>query len=263
MNDAKSPDHEKTKNPALFLGIIAACLVLAIVTLVLSARLHSTDAKLADAQKQLTQAKSDGSEAQAQLDKAKNTMADLQGQLAVAKSKEDNLQTKLDQSKDAAKQLQDQLDKSKAQATDQQAQLEKSKAQVADLQAQVSQATAGSAQLLSQLDQAKIQSMDLQARLQKAESDLSQLQPMLLKVRHMPVTTSLEKAHWGEGFTLHAANLSQQPITVNITINGPGGTRRQSNVIGAGATLNVEKLESGSQVTIASDGCDPVNLDVK
>jgi len=263
MSDAKSTGHEKTKSPALFLGLIATCVVLAIVALVLCVKIRGVDAKLADSQKQLAQAKSDGSQAQAELDKAKSTAADLQVQLTAAKAKEDDLQAQLDLSKDAAKQLQDKLDKAKAQAVEQQAELDKAKAQVADLQAQVNQATAGSVQLLSQLDQAKIQSMDLQARLQKAESDLTQLQPMLLKVRHMPVTTSLEKAHWGEGFMLHVTNLSQQPITVNITINGPGGTRRQSNVIGAGATLNVDKLLAGNQVAIASDGCDPVDVDVK
>jgi uncharacterized phage infection (PIP) family protein YhgE len=194
------------------------------------------------------------------LDKAKAASADLQDQLTKAKSASAELQTQLDQSKGATSQVQAQLDKSKAVVVDLQAQLDKSKAQAADFQNQLNQATAGSTQLISQLDQAKIQSMDLQSRLQKAESDLAQLQPMLLKVGRMPVATSFEKEKWGHGLTLHVNNLQQQPLTVNITITGPDNTRRQSNVVGAGGTLNVEKLATGDKVSIASDGFESLNL---
>jgi predicted nuclease with TOPRIM domain len=263
MNDATAPNHDKAKKAGPLLGILITWLILAIATIVLVVKVHKRDASLADTQKQLAQAKSDGAAVQAELDKAKTASADLQDQLTKAKSQQSDLQTQLDQSKDASNQLQAQLDKAKAQAVDQQAQLDKSKAQAVDLQNQLNQATAGSTQLLSQLDQAKIQSMDLQSRLQKAESDLAQLQPMLLKARHMPVTTSFEKEHWGHGSTLHVNNLDPQPLTVNIAITDSGKTRTQSNVIGAGATLNVEKLSSGDSVVIASDGCDPMNLTVQ
>jgi septal ring factor EnvC (AmiA/AmiB activator) len=260
MNDAKTPKHEKTgKGPLL--GILVTWLLLAVVTIILAVKVHSLDAKLADTQKQLTQAKSDGTAAQAELDKAKAASADLQDQLTKAKAASADLQTQLDQSKEAANQLQAQLDKAKAMAVDQQAQLDKAKAQAADFQSQLNQATAGSQQLLSQLDQDKIQSMDLKSRLQKAESDLAQLQPMLLKVGRMPVATSFEKEKWGHGLILHVNNLQQQPLTVNITIEGPdNNTRRQSNVVGAGGTLNVEKLATGDKVAIASEGFESLNL---
>ena len=114
--------------------------------------------------------------------------------------------------------------------------------------------------LAAQLDQAKIQSMDLQSRLQKAEGEIAELQPLLLKARHMPVTTSLEKVHGGRSFTLHINNLNVQPLSVNVSITGPDKARSQTNIIGASATLNVEKLAPGETVVIASDGFDPVTL---
>jgi septal ring factor EnvC (AmiA/AmiB activator) len=261
MSDAKTPEKEKTGKQKPMLGVLIACIVLAIVVVVQLVKAHGLEAKLADSDKQLAQAKSDGTAVQADLDKAKSASADLQDQLTKAKSQQADLQTQLDQSKEASSQLQAQLDKAKAVTVDLQAQLEKSKAQAADFQSQLNQATAGSTQLVSQLDQAKIQSMDLQSRLQKAESDLAQLQPMLLKVGRMPVTTSFEKEKWGHGLTLHLNNLQQQPLTVNITITGSDNTtRRQSNVVGAGGTLNVEKLAAGDKVTIASDGFESIEI---
>ena len=260
MNDAKAESHPKTKNPLPFLGVIAGCLVLAILTIILGVKVHTLDSKLADTQKQLAQAKTDGAQAQSDLDKAKSAAADLQTQVNKSKGQITDLHAQLDVGKDASKDLQAQIDKAKAQAVDQQAQLDKSRAQATDLEAQLHQSNAGSTQLLSQLDQAKIQSMDLQSRLQKAESDIAQLQPMLLKTRHMPVSTSFEKEKWGRGVTLHVNNLNQQPLTVNITITGSEKTRTQSNVVGAGAILNVDKLATGDTVSIASDGFETVNL---
>ena len=103
--------------------------------------------------------------------------------------------------------------------------------------------------------------MDLRGRLQKAESDLAQLQPLLLKARHLPITTSLEQA--GGGFTLHVANLNLQPLSVAVTTTGSGRSRSQSTVIGGGATLNVAKLAAGDTVVIASEGYDPVSVAVQ
>ncbi len=260
MNDAKATNHKRASKAGPLMWILVTWLVLAVLSIVLAFRIHKVDASLADTQKQLTQAKSDGSKAQADLDKAKASAADLQDQLTKTKAQQADLQSKLEQSEDASHQLQSQLDRAKAEAVEQQAQLEKSKAQAADLQGQLSQANAGSNQLLAQLDQAKIQTMDLQARLQKAEGDLAQLQPMLLKAGHMPVTSSFEKESWGGGLTLHVNNLSQQPLTVNLTISGQGGTRRQSSVIGAAGTLNVEKLAQGDRVSIACDGFQSIEL---
>jgi uncharacterized phage infection (PIP) family protein YhgE len=264
MNDATPnphPSHIRQSSPLL--GILAACIVLAIVIIVFGVKVHRLNTQLADTQTQLAKAKADAAQQQTELAKAQSDTSDLQTELKKAKAQQADLQSQLDLAKDASNQLQTQLDKGKAQVTDLQAQVDKGKGQSADLQAQLTQANTGSAQLLSQLDQAKIQSMDLQSRLQKAESDVAQLQPMLLKTRHMPVTTSFEKGHWSSAYTLHINNLYQQPVTVNLTITGPDKTRTQSSVIGAGGTLNVEKLAAGDKVAIASDGYDPVNLTVQ
>lgn len=265
MSDATAP-HQKKKTagfPRMVIGFVAICLGLALLSIVLGVRIHRLKTQAADTQKQLTQAKGDAAKAQAGLDKVKSASADLQSQLDKAKSQQAHLQAQLDLSKDASKDLQAQLDREKTQSTDLQAQLDKSKAQSADLQAQVTQGAAGSAQLLTQLDQEKIQSMDLQTRLQTAERDITQLQPLLLKARHMPVTTTFEKDRGGQNFTLHISNLYLQPLTVNTAITGSARPRSQSNVIGGGATLNVERLTAGEQVAITSEGDDPVNLTVR
>ena len=92
--------------------------------------------------------------------------------------------------------------------------------------------------------------MDLQARLQKAEADLAQLQPMLLKTRHMPVTTSFEKENWGRGITLHVNNLNHQPLSVNVTVNSKSNPPRSlTNVIGAAGILTVDKLVAGDSLS--------------
>ncbi len=263
MSDAKTNQNEKTRRAGAFalLGAFAACLLLAILALVLVVKVHRRDAQLADTQKQLADTKSDGAKIKGELDKATSESADLKTQLEKAKSQSADLQAQLDQAKPAVAELQTQLDKAKAQTSDVQAQLDKTKSQSADLQNQLNQATAGSTQRLTQLDQSKIQLMDLQARLQKAEADLGQLQPMLLKTRHMPVTTSFEKAHWGRGITLHVNNLNPQPLGVAITVNSKGTPpRSQANVIGAAGTLNVDKLDAGDSVVVASDGYDSLNL---
>jgi len=243
-----------------FIWMLAACAILAIVIIVFGVKVHRLNAKLASSQEQLTQSKSDATQAQTDLTKAKSQVADLQTQLDKAKGQQADLQVQLDKSKAQQTEIQAQLDRSKAQSTDLQAQLDKAKVQSADLQAQLNQATSGSSQLLTQLDQAKIQSMDLQSRLQKAEGEIAELQPLLLKARHMPVTTSLEKVHGGRSFTLHINNLNVQPLSVNVSITGPDKARSQTNIIGASATLNVEKLAPGETVVIASDGFDPVTL---
>ncbi len=261
MNQATVQHRQRKAQSGLFLALVGACLLLAIVFIVHVLKVHKLEHQLDDTQKQLTAAKADATQAHADLDKAKSQASDLQSQLDQAKAHSADLQAQLDQAKQGTGQLQAQLDKSKADTADLQTKLNNSKAQVADLQGQLNQANAGSAQMVSQLDQAKIQTMDLQARLQKAESDLSQLQPLLLRARHIPLTTSVEKTHGS--FTLHIKNLYLQPLSVDISITGPEKTRSQTNVIGGGGTLDVDKLNAGDNVVVASDGYDPVNLVVK
>jgi septal ring factor EnvC (AmiA/AmiB activator) len=263
MRESKTIPNEKTRRAGA-LAVLTACLaglLLAILVLVLGVKVHRRDAQLANAQKQLAEVKSDDAKVKGELDKATSESGDLKAQLDKAKSQSGALQAQVEQAKSAAADLQTQADKSKAQTADIQARLDKSKTQSADLQDQLNQATAGSTQLLTQLDQAKIQSMDMQARLQKAEADISQLQPMLLKTRHMPVTTSFEKEHWGRGITLHVNNLTQQPLGVDITVNSRGNPpRAQAHVIGPAGTLNIDKLLAGDSVVVSSDGYDTLNL---
>jgi uncharacterized phage infection (PIP) family protein YhgE len=265
MADSKSARHESTQTAGAtaLLGILVACLIFAVLTVVLGVKEHRRNAQLADVQKQLAQAKSDGAKAQTELDRATTDSADLKSQLDRANAKSAELQSQVDQAKANVSDIQAQADKAKAQNVDIQAQLDKSKAQSAELQNQLTQATTGSTQLLTQLDQAKIQSMDMQQRLEKAEADIAQLQPMLLKTRHMPVTTSFEAEHRGHGVTLHVNNLNQQPLSVNIAIGSEGKSRSQTNVIGAAATLDLEKLKNGDTVDIASDGYEPMHLTVQ
>jgi peptidoglycan hydrolase CwlO-like protein len=253
--------HPKRTNPAAaVLAFLLVFLGLAVLVVVLATKVHRLNAQVADTQKQLTQAKAEASQAQAQVRTQKAQLTEVQAQLQKSQAQAADLQTQLDKAKATGGDLQAQVDRDKAQQADLQAQLNKSQAQGADLQGQLNQATAGSRQLLTQLDQANIQSLDLRSRLQKAESDLAQLQPLLLKTRHLPVTTALERGQGG--YVLHVNNLYLQPLSVNVTSSGPGGTRSQSNVIGGGATLNVDKLAAGDQVVVASEGYDPVKVPV-
>jgi uncharacterized phage infection (PIP) family protein YhgE len=263
MKKPTTPLQEKFKRSILFFGSLAACLVLAVVIIVLGVKDRHLNAQLADAQKQLAQTKSQATQAQADLAKATTASTQLQSQLAKAKGQQTDLQSQMALGKDALTQVQSQLDKAKAQSADLQVQQDSAKAQSAGLQTQLNQATSGSDQLLTQLDQAKILSLDLESRLQTAERDITELQPLLLKARHMPVTTSFEKLHGSGSFTLHINNLYLQPVNVDITTNGTDKTRSQSSIIGGGATLNVDKLAAGESIVIASAGFDPVNLTVQ
>lgn len=261
VNQATARHQEQKRQRGLFLALVGALLLLAIVFIVHVLKVHKVEHELADTQTQLTQAQNDAKQAHADLDKAKGQASDLQSQLTQAKSHSADLQARLDQTKQSTGQMSSQLDKSKADLADLQTKLTSSRAQAADLQTQVTQANAGSAQLVTQLDQQKIQNMDLQAKLQKAENDLTQLQPLLLRARHIPLTTSLDKH--GGSYTLHIRNLYLEPISVDISISGPEKTRSQTNVIGGGESLAVDKLALGENVVVSSDGYDPINLTVK
>lgn len=156
--------------------------------------------------------------------------------------------------------LQAQLEKGESRIVALQAEVDKAKAQASDLDNQLHQATAGSTQLLTQLDQAKIHSLDLESRLDKAESDIAQLQLLLLKARHMPITTSFETVHNGSSFTLHISNLYLQPLSVNLNIMDSNKARTRSDIIGSGRTLSVDKLKSDDCVVFASEGYDSVTV---
>ena len=246
----------------LILWVLGTCVVIAILVIIFGVKIHHLNTQVAEAQMQLTQAKSETTQALAEAEKDRVASAGLQSQLDNGKSKSADLQSQLDLSKDASVQLEAQLDKTKAQSAFVQSQLDSSKTQSAGLQSQLNDEISGSSQLLTQLDQAKIRSMDLQSRLQAAENDIAQLQPLLLKARHMPVTTSFESVHGGRSVTLHINNLYLQPVSVDVTITGSDKTRSQLRVIGGGAMLNVENLAVGENVVISSDGCDPVYLTV-
>ena len=275
MNDTPAPSHEKGKSAGLFFGTLAACLVLAIVIIVLGIKVQHLNARLPESQTQLASAKAELAQAQTDLAKARADNAQIAGlkvQLEADKTQSADLQSQIDKAKGQLADLQSQVEKAKAEKAESaklQAQLDQAKAQSADLQGQLTQAAAGSSQAAAQLVQAKSQVSDLQSRLQKAQSDLAKLQPLVLKVRHMPVTTSFDANTWGSsfgghsGFTLRINNLSPQPLTVDTTVTGPGTPRSQSNVIEVGATLKVEKLAAGDNVVITSEGFDPVNLTVK
>jgi hypothetical protein len=242
---------------------IALAIVLVVMVIASGVKTHRLNDKLADTQKQLTQAKTDATAAQAELDKSKSAATDLQSQLDLAKSQQAQLQTQVDASLVAAAQMKSQLSADQDAAALLQAQLEKGKVHSDELQAQLDQTGAGSTQLLSQLSQEKIHSLDLQAQLQKAESDIAQLQPLLLKSGHMPITTSLEKAQGSRNFTLHVNNLYLQPVSVDTSITGGKAPRSQHDIIGTGATLNIDKLAAGENVVIASEGYDSVKLTVQ
>lgn len=259
MSDEKTNHQHHDRRAGVSAGILAALLVFPILSLVLAVKVHSRDAQVADLQKQLADSKSQASKAQADLDKASSGTDDLKAQLAKALGAEDDLKAQLGRDALVANQQQAQVDKDKALQADLQARLDRSDAQSAAFKSQLDQTTAGSAQMLTELNQAKIQTLDLQARLQKAEADIAQLQPMLLKARHMPVAASFEKTR-GDRLTLHVNNLDQQPVTVSVAIDDAGKTRSQSNVIGAGATLSIEKISAGDRVTVSSDGYDPLKL---
>jgi predicted nuclease with TOPRIM domain len=273
MSDATTPQTEKSGQAGPFLGTLAACIVLAIVIIVLGVKVHHLNAQAADTQAQLTDAKSGSALAQAGLDKAKGQQADLQSRLDKAKSQQADLQSQLDKAKSRQADMQSRLDnaanEAKARSADLQSQLDKAKSQLSDLQAKLNQANDGSSRLQSQLDRAVSQSMDLQSRLQKAEGEVARLQPLALKARHMPVTTSFDRSHWGgsfpmqNSFMLNIVSRSSQPLKVNITIAGPEKTRTQSNVIEVGTTLKVERLAAGDKVVIVSEGFDPVSLTVQ
>jgi hypothetical protein len=262
-HEPNPPSHpygeHRPSRAGVSVGILAIVIILAAAIIVLCTKVHHRNVEVAGLQKQLADAKSQSNKTQTDLDKANSTVDDLKTQLKKATETQADLKAQVEQASVGTTQLQSQIDREKGQEADLQSRLDKSETQSAAYKTQLDDATAASARMLSDLDQSKIQVLDLQGRLQKAENDLAQLQPMLLKARHMPVSTSFERTH-GERFTLHVNNLTSQPVTLNMTINDDGKTRNQSSVLGASASATVEKLREGDTITIASDGFDPLHL---
>jgi septal ring factor EnvC (AmiA/AmiB activator) len=281
MNASTYLHKEKHQQAGSAVGVLLVIIGLAIVVILLAIKFHRLDAKsapaspgtqgvpAADSQAQKSaQAKPDLAQAQADLDRAVAATAQLQAQLDKAKSVQADLQSQLDQSRNAGTQLQSRLDSAKAESADRQSQLDKAKAQAEDLRSQITQAAAEKSRLVAQLDQATKQSADLQARLQKSEGYVAQIQPLLVRARHLPVRTSLEKVRGSPfelvngrtSFTLHINNPFLEPLSVDLTIVHGGRTVSQTNTIAGGATLNLEKLAVGDKVTIGGDQYEPVNV---
>jgi multidrug efflux pump subunit AcrA (membrane-fusion protein) len=265
MNNVVASYREKIKQSGSFLAILSASLLLVILVLFIGfgVKVHHLKTQLADFERQLAESKSQATQAQTELGTAKAAVTDLQNQLTKTKSQQTYVQAQLDESKNTLTELRAQLDQGKVAATQLQTQLDKDKIHSTELQTQLDEVNSGSMQLLTQLNQAKIQSMDLQTRLQKAESDIAELQPLLLKTGHMPVTTSFERIRGGDNFTLHINNLYQQPVSVDVSVTGTKRTRSQHDIIGSGATQNVDKLAAGENVVITSAGYEPVRLTVQ
>ena len=261
----RNPPDVRTAGPKpgpVLVALAAAFLICLLVAVVLGVKKHGESAQLADAQKQLGEARAQASQTQSELDKAKSAQAELQAQVKAGEARQSDLQAQLDQARSSASDLNGQVEREKQRAAQLQAQLDKTNTRAADLESQVHSGNASAAQMTQQLDQDRIQAMDLQSRLQKAEADIAALQPMLLRARHMPISASFEKSGWGRGETLRITNLYQQPITVSVTVTG-AASRAESHVIGSGSSVSVARLQPGEKVAITSDGYDAVNLTVE
>ncbi len=244
---------EKSKRAGASVGILVACVVLAIVCVYFGTRIRGQNAALADVKAQLAQSISRASEIQANLDAAKAQSSGLQAQLANDQGQRSDLQAQLDKAKAQSSGLQAQLASDKGQRSDLQAQLDQVKAQL-------NRAAQESAAYRAQLDQARSHAADTQAQLTKAQGDLTRLHPLIVEARQLPLVATFEKSFWDRGFTLHINNSSSAELKLKITISGAEKTYNQMAVIEGGAALNVERLPAGEVVVIASDGFDPLSL---
>src|ERR1700733_9419865 len=120
MNHATTQHRQRKAQSGLFLALVGACLLLAIVFIVHILKVHKLEHQLDDTQKQLTAAKADATQAHADLDKAKGQASDLQSQLNQANA--------------GSAQMVSQLDQSKIQTMDLQARLQKAEGDLSQLQ---------------------------------------------------------------------------------------------------------------------------------
>jgi len=286
MTKSPAPHRERSRQAGSAVGVLVVFLVVATLIVLLGIKFHRLSERsgpaapattpapgtpAADSQaKQVSQATPTPAQTQADLERATAGMAQLQVQLDKAKSDQADLQAKLEQSKSDSGLLQTQLDSAKAESADLQAQLDKARVQATDLRAQLTQSASDRSQALAQLDQAKTQATDLETRLQKSESHLAQVQPQIVRGRRLPIRTWIEKVRGSAfqlvngrtSFTLHINNLYLEPVSIDLTITSGDRTITQTNTIGGGVTLNLERLAPGDKVSIGGEGYDTVNVAV-
>jgi multidrug efflux pump subunit AcrA (membrane-fusion protein) len=241
-------------------GLLIACVVLAVVALYLATRLHSQGAALADVKALLDRSGSKAQESQANLDKATAQASALQAQLSTDESQRANLQSRLDQSMAQSAGLEAQLTRDQGEESALQAQLDQAKAQTAAIQAQFDRASQEASVFRTELDQARSQVADSTVQLEKAQGDLTRLHPLIVAARQLPLAATFEKSFWDQGFTLHINNPGTAALNLRITISGADKAHVKTAVIEGGATLNVGRLPAGENIVIASDGFDPLNL---
>ena len=268
MNETTAPQQEKGGQTGTDWWPYAACLVLAVVAIVLGVKAHHLNVQLADTQAQLISMKSETSQVLSDLDKTRAASADLQAQLDKAKAACGDFQSQFEKAKASCGDLQAQLDKAAAdgakQVADLQAKLVIANAQSAGLKAQLDQANAKSSQLAGQLALVQGQSTALQAQVKKDESDLAKLKPYYDRARQLPVKASIVQSSWDRtSYTLTVTNLRFDPLKVDVTTCEDGTEKTQTSVIAKGGTLEIGKLSAGCVLTIASEGFDPMYLTVR
>jgi chaperonin cofactor prefoldin len=285
MKASKKPAAQRRLQGASFGTILTVILCVAILVLLVVYKINRLNVKPAPApaspaaggaqtpdaeQKTAGPAGNSASLTQVELDKATAATVQLQAQIDMAKADQADLQAQLGQSRKASADLQSRIDAANAEAGDLRAQLAKALAEAGGLKSQLAGAETDKSRLAGQLEQAKSVSADLQAKLQKSEGYITDVHPLLVRARHLPVRTSLEKVHGSpfelvngrSSFTLHINNLFLEPLEVDLTIVHGDRTLSQSNTIGGGATLDLEKLAPGDKVTIGGDRYDPVKVAV-
>lgn len=267
MNDTDTPRQDPDKRAGLIYLLLAACVILAVATLVFGLKVQTLNADLASNQKQVADAKAQTDLVQADLAKAKATCATLQTQADTTKAACTDLQSQLEKAKSEKAVVEAWLAKTKAenskQVEDMRAQIDKANAQCMDVQAQLAKAASDSALTAQQLEQAKGRCNELAAKLQKAEMDLAKVQPFIVKARQLPVTTACSRSSWAGGmstyaYTMQIHNQLPTPLKLAITIEGPEGTRTLSNLVDSGASMKIEKLAAKEKVTLASEAYDPI-----
>lgn len=285
MKASKNPSAQPRLQAASFGTVFTIILCVAVLILLVVYKINRLNEKPAPApasspagaaqspdaeQKAAGPAANSASLTQAELDKATAAAVQLQAQLDKTKAEAADLQAQLGQSKKASADLQSRVEAAQAEAGDLKAQLEKARAEAGGLRSQLAAAETEKSRLAGQLEQAKGVSADLQSKLQKSEGYITEVHPLLVRGRHLPVRTSVEKVYGSpfelvngrSSYTLHINNLFLEPLAVDLTIVHGDRTVSQSNTIGGGATLNLEKLASGDKVTIGGDRYDPVNVTV-
>ncbi len=282
MKASKTPAAQRRLQAASFGTIFTVILCVAILVLLVVYKINRLNEKPApaspaaaavqspDAEQKAAPAGNSASLTQAELDKATAATVQLQAQLDKAKADQADLQAQLSQSRKDSSDLQSRIDAASAEAGNLRGQLEKAQAEAAGLKSQLAGSETEKSRLTGQLEQAKNLSADLQAKLQKSEGYITDVHPLLVRARHLPVRTSLEKVHGSpfelvngrSSFTLHINNLFLEPLEVDLTIVHGDRTLSQSNTIGGGATLDLEKLAPGDKVTIGGDRYDPVKVTV-